>query len=173
MKKKKKATVFRISNNKNEKVYVGCSLGTLPLKIESYYDELKKTFHGIKTRNSKLLNAIIRIGLDNFRVETLEVVDADDRFSKTSEWIIALNSRNKGYNHKSRTELDKKEKEEIVKFWKAGASETRLSEIYHTCRKTIRGLLRERGLKEAAMKEPQVIQKAVQIVYSEARRDAQ
>ena len=86
--------VYKITNNKNEKVYVGSTNYSLENRMIRHKSLNKKG-----TKKSKLYLAFKELGFENFKAEIIEKCSTKEELSiKEIYWIGKLNSIEEGYN---------------------------------------------------------------------------
>ncbi len=86
--------VYKITNNKNEKVYVGSTNYSLENRMIRHKSVDKKG-----TKKSKLYLAFKEIGFENFKAETIENCSTKEEMAaKEIYWIGKFNSIENGYN---------------------------------------------------------------------------
>ncbi len=86
--------VYKITNNKNEKVYVGSTNYSLENRMIRHKSLNKKG-----TKKSKLYLAFKELGFENFKAEIIEKCSTKEELSiKEIYWIGKLNSMEEGYN---------------------------------------------------------------------------
>ena len=87
--------IYKITNNINNKVYIGCSNN-----IERRWREHKT--HGrtgqYANNHHVLYSAMTKYGIDNFSLEILEECSQQEIYDKEKYWIDYYNSYNNGYN---------------------------------------------------------------------------
>lgn len=88
--------VYKISNNSNEKVYIGMTTRT----IEKRKKEHEKAYQDKNSRmyNFKIYKAMRDIGINNFSYEVLEECEDDLLPERERYWIQKYNSVYNGYN---------------------------------------------------------------------------
>lgn len=95
----KKCGIYCITNNINNKVYIGKSKNIYS-RMYQHLSDLKLKRH--KCENSHLLNAWLKYGKENFTYHVIEYLDLNENLVKERElyWILKYNSidRNYGYN---------------------------------------------------------------------------
>lgn len=88
-------TVYKITNNFDEKIYVGCTRQ----KLEKRWIQHKSMqFKKIKEQN-KLIHAFKKYGFENFKIEIIETCETITEMSEKEQfWINFYDAINKGYN---------------------------------------------------------------------------
>lgn len=96
------ATIYKITNTKNNKIYVGQTKQTIEKRFK---DHIRHAFNSERPNdlNCKLYIAMREEGINHFVIEELEVFEYTTRYAldkKEIEWIAKLNSINPeiGYN---------------------------------------------------------------------------
>jgi group I intron endonuclease len=90
--------IYKITNTKNEMIYIGQTKLTLAIRKSSHLGDSKRN------RKNKVASsisiAIKEYGVENFIFEVLETVEKDMADSKEAEWISKLKSNDPsfGYN---------------------------------------------------------------------------
>ena len=93
------AIIYKITNLKNNKVYIGETIQTLQSRWNQHKSvSLNPNGHG---HNYHLHNAIRKYGIENFIIEEIEECDDDIRFERETYYILVYESynREKGYNY--------------------------------------------------------------------------
>lgn len=85
-----KAYIYKIVNDINTKIYVGCST--------SPEIRFKKHKEASKYSSKSLYSDMRLYGVDKFHMIILEEVNTKDMYKKEVEWIEKLDSYNSGYN---------------------------------------------------------------------------
>jgi len=87
-------TVYKITNTKNNKIYIGYTGQTIE---QRWYRHCRDAFSG--KYDYKFVRAIKKYGPESFIIETLEIVESKDAgLSRERELIKEYNSRELGYN---------------------------------------------------------------------------
>lgn len=88
--------IYTITNNINNKIYVGSCATSIKQRFCNHKNELLKGIH----RNTYLQNAINKYGIDNFEFEILEECLPEYCVSTEQYWMNMLNVCNRkfGYN---------------------------------------------------------------------------
>lgn len=87
-------TIYKLTNDINGLIYVGCTTQTLKRRLQGHKDLYKK-------KQSAIYKAMQEFGFDSFSVSILEQGDNEDiRYEREKYWIATLNSMNPsiGYN---------------------------------------------------------------------------
>lgn len=144
--------IYKIYNNVNSKVYIGQTTSTPDSRLSDHISKSKQKQHN--SYKLKLETAIREIGSNNFHVETIEKITAENledlkaKLSKQEKyWIDFYNSVENGYNKSygglGKTFTSKSEEKNIVKMYDEGK---RLYEIVNEIGRdvaTIRKILRK------------------------------
>jgi len=64
--------IYKITNTKNKKVYIGYTNMTAQKRLKAHIDETKRMQKGKKGRSSYLHNAMNHHGFESFKIEILE-----------------------------------------------------------------------------------------------------
>jgi group I intron endonuclease len=87
--------VYLITNIQNDKIYVGQTIKNPIVRFKQHVDSALDT----STKNSKLQNAIIKYGENNFEMDILQVCYSKRELDqKEIEYILKLNAITQGYN---------------------------------------------------------------------------
>ena len=90
--------IYRITNTKNEKAYIGQTVTT----VEDRWYKHQRESIGAKARlDTKFARALRKYGVDNFKVETLEVLKDCTKQELTNRehyWVYFYNTIEEGYN---------------------------------------------------------------------------
>lgn len=89
--------IYKITNQINNKVYVGQTKKTVDYRFKEHNRQAKIELKGERPL-THLHAAIIKYGFENFKVETLEQCDNNDLNEKEKYWIAYYDSYNCGYN---------------------------------------------------------------------------
>ena len=90
--------IYKITNNINNKIYIGCSVD-----IERRWKEHLNDFLGQKQENKLLYKAFKEEGIENFSFEIIQECKVDELYEKEKYWIKFYNScylweNSNGYN---------------------------------------------------------------------------
>ena len=86
--------IYLITNDINEKVYVGKTNLTIEERFSSHYKDSQKD----RCADRPLYRAINKYGIEHFKVSLIEECDADDASQREIFWIAHYNSYKEGYN---------------------------------------------------------------------------
>ena len=97
-KREKKSGIYKITNIKNGKVYIGQSVN-LDVRIKNHMYHLEKEDH----YNQLLQRSFKKYGKENFVIEVMEECDVEELDDKERFWISFFDSTNReyGYNFES------------------------------------------------------------------------
>lgn len=96
--------IYKITNQVNNKVYIGKTTRTIEERFKEHVCEFRhfqKTNKCFKGYNSRLYPAMLKYGIDNFKIEIIEFLsDDEDINKKEKEYIKLFNSTDSkiGYN---------------------------------------------------------------------------
>lgn len=86
------AIIYKISNDVNDKVYIGQTIYSLEFRYRQHLREYEK-----KTQR-KLYIAMNEIGIEHFKVEVIEKCKEQELDEREKYWIRYYNSQKEGYN---------------------------------------------------------------------------
>ena len=86
--------LYKIINNKNEKIYIGKTYKTLEQRFKEHLLESKKH----KSKGRKIYKAINEIGGNNFTIELIGEYEEGILEGKEQEYIKLYNTYRNGYN---------------------------------------------------------------------------
>lgn len=93
MNESEKGVVYKITNTKNDKVYVGCTTKSIEKRIS---DQISKANNG---HFGKLYEAIATYGPESFKWEQIDTAKSNEELAqKEKEYILKYNSKECGYN---------------------------------------------------------------------------
>lgn len=97
--------IYKITNNINNKIYIGQTIQDINLRWNSHKSLLRKRTHS----NEHLQSAWIKYGEDNFIFEIIETVNIELLNEREKYWIEFYDSTNKdkGYNLQSGGNLNR------------------------------------------------------------------
>ena len=85
--------IYKITNNLNQKVYIGLTTKTIEQRWKEHLSVVNK-----HKEKRPLYNAINKYGVENFSISIVEEVDDDFLGEREKYWINQYNSYEKGYN---------------------------------------------------------------------------
>jgi group I intron endonuclease len=88
-----KGKIYKITNNKNGSVYIGCTINPLEKRFKEH---LSRCFNS--NYKSKLYNSIRKYGQDNFIIELIEECDLNVIYEMEKKYIQEYDSYNNGLN---------------------------------------------------------------------------
>jgi group I intron endonuclease len=86
--------IYKITNQINEKVYIGKTLETIEKRWKQHLYDSKKDTH----KNRPIYRAINKYGVENFTIEQIEKCLEKDINDRERFWIESYNSFKDGYN---------------------------------------------------------------------------
>lgn len=89
----KKGKIYKITNTKNDLVYIGCTISSLDKRFVEHLSRCFKSNY-----KSKLYNSIKKYGQENFNIELIEECELGDMYEIEKKYILQYNSYNKGLN---------------------------------------------------------------------------
>lgn len=121
------AIIYKISNDVNDKVYIGQTTYSLAERWKGHKQEYRK-----RTQR-KLYIAMNEIGIEHFRIEIIEKCNEQELDEREKYWIEYYNSQKEGYNMTiggnggSIYDIDD---EEVNKLWNEGATIGEIAKRY-------------------------------------------
>jgi group I intron endonuclease len=94
---KKIVGIYKITNLKNNKVYVGSAVN-----INGRFKTHKRLLKNNKHFNNHLQYSFNKYGLDNFKYEIIEITTLEELYDKETFWINKFNSNNPKYGYNKR-----------------------------------------------------------------------
>lgn len=88
------AYIYKITNLKNGKVYIGKTLNTIEERFKQHCSDSKKE----SCKNRPLYRAFNKYGIENFKVEEVEECSYKEASKREIFWIEYYNSFHDGYN---------------------------------------------------------------------------
>ena len=119
--------IYIITNDINDKVYVGQTLRDLQVRYSEHCYDTRST--------SSIHQAIQKYGVSHFNIAVLEYVPFSKLDEREQYWIAHYNSYKNGYNATpggdgGRTHyLPENEQEKILKLWQAGNTFSEIKQI--------------------------------------------
>lgn len=144
------AYIYKITNNINQKVYIGKTLGTVNHRFRGHISDC----YNRDWENRPLYRAMKKYGVDNFTVETIEECSEEDSSNREEYWIQYYNSFIDGYNAtrggdgKRYADYDL-----IVKLYNQGKNNREIRELTNYDGYTITRALENYGITEAERKQ--------------------
>lgn len=89
----KKGKIYKITNKKNDLVYIGCTINSLKRRFHEHLYRCFKTDY-----KSKLYNSIKKYGQENFTIELIEECDLSVIYKTEKKYIEQYDSYNNGLN---------------------------------------------------------------------------
>ena len=86
------AYIYKITNDINNKIYIGQTNCTLAQRLNQHYSDSKK----LHRKNRPLYQAINKYGIENFSIELIE--ETDNPLEREVYWIEYYGSFKNGYN---------------------------------------------------------------------------
>lgn len=126
--------IYKITNNVNQKVYIGQTTNPLEYRWQQHKYNAKD-----KNRNFSLYLAMRKYGVENFKIEQIDECPNSLLDKKEREWIEFYNSYECGYNMTPGGDGGIKEIdiEYIFNLWKEGYGTSEISEKTGYHRKTV------------------------------------
>jgi group I intron endonuclease len=88
-----KGIVYKVTNNENDKVYVGATTKSIGDRKKDHYKKSKKG------KNYAFQNAITTYGIEAFKWEQIDTASNKNELAKKEkEYILEYNSKEGGYN---------------------------------------------------------------------------
>lgn len=88
------ACIYKITNNVNDKVYVGQTIRPIEARLQQHKRDAKR----LHESNIKLYNAMNKYGAENFQISVVEECDAEDLDEREIFHIEQFDSFANGYN---------------------------------------------------------------------------
>jgi group I intron endonuclease len=89
-----KGSIYKITNDINDKVYVGKTL----LSIEKRFKEHKQDCQKTRYEKRPLYNAMNKYGVEHFQISLIEECPIEILSEREKYWIKELNTYHNGYN---------------------------------------------------------------------------
>lgn len=86
--------IYKITNILDNKIYIGQTKHNINKRFNQHKNDSKK----IKLQNRPLYKAINEYGIENFKIELIEVCSNDIAYEREKFWIEFYNSFKNGYN---------------------------------------------------------------------------
>lgn len=138
------AFIYKITNDVNEKVYIGKTLRSVEKRWKEHIRDSKREH----TESRPLYRAMNKYGVENFHIETLEECSIELSEEREAFWIKEYNSFGKnGYNATiggdGKSYVDK---DFIYDLWLSGLSIKQISIKTGYCSDTVRSTLKDFGV---------------------------
>ena len=141
-----KGFIYLITNDLNDKVYIGQTVGSLKKRFNEhcYFDS--------RNKNPESLDyAIATLGSEHFNIRLLEICDRDALDEREKYWISYYDSYNKGYNltHGGQKEcyaLNNEQIEALLNDYMNGLSLKELGNKYNICESTVSRIVDASGV---------------------------
>ena len=137
------AFIYKITNDINNKIYVGKTSDTIDRRFKKHILDSRKE----RYNKRPLYDAMNKYGVEHFHVEQLEECSCDLASEREIYWINELDSYRNGYNAtyggdgKHYTDYNL-----IYNLWQQGLNVKQIQEITKYSGKTIRIALKENGV---------------------------
>ena len=160
-------SIYKISNNVNDKVYIGVTTRT----IEERFNEHKSR---IEERNSlHLYQAMQKYGRENFKIEKIDTANSlEEMYEKEKYYIKLYDSYNNGYNMTLGGEgvkLLSLDEEYLAEQYLNGKTSEELAQELNISGNTIRRRLKAMGIKMTWHSRPEEIYEYVVTEYLRPR----
>jgi group I intron endonuclease len=101
--------IYKITNNMNDKCYIGQTIKTIEDRISNHKQSAKRG------ENTKFYNAIRKYGWDNFSIEVIATTDTQETLDELETYFIKkYDSVNNGYNMSYGGEINPMNSPEVV-----------------------------------------------------------
>lgn len=136
--------IYIIRNSVNDKVYIGKTVKSIKRRFNEHKSDARcKAL-------SKIHIAMKDIGVENFSIAELEVVDTQELSAKERFYIALYNSFERGYNStcggEAGEKVSKSIREGIYDLHRDGVSNNQIAQYYSLNRATVRWILAENGV---------------------------
>jgi group I intron endonuclease len=84
------AKIYKITNTKNGKIYIGMTVDTLDQRLKEHVQECRRYERGIVKYKSRLYNAMLADGIQAFTIELIEDNVPRDLVGKREQYYIKL-----------------------------------------------------------------------------------
>lgn len=86
--------IYKITNNLNGKIYIGKTSYTIEKRWKEHCQDSKK----LSLQNRPLYRAMAKYGIENFSIEEIEQISAEQEEERERYWIEYYHSFKEGYN---------------------------------------------------------------------------
>lgn len=150
------AYIYKISNDINDKVYIGKTLDS----VEKRWKEHLKDFKKNKCEKRPLYSAMKKYGSEHFKVEQIEICSDNEVSEREIYWIEYFSSYKNGYNAtKGGDGKPYINKEVILLLWNCGLSVCEINNCTGYANKTITKSLISCSVNENFIKERKRLKK--------------
>lgn len=142
------AYIYKITNDINDKVYIGKTYNTIEERWKEHCKDSKKE----RDKKRPLYNAMNKYGIENFHIKLIEETNNPEEREKY--WIEYYGSFKYGYNAttggdgRPYVDIDL-----IIKLWNEGKNNKEIQQITGYDGKTIRNHLKNNGITEEERKQ--------------------
>lgn len=142
------AYIYKITNDINDKVYIGKTYNTIEERWREHCKDSKKE----RDKKRPLYNAMNKYGIENFHIKLIEETSNPEEREKY--WIEYYGSFKYGYNAttggdgRPYVDIDL-----IIKLWNEGKNNKEIQQITGYDGKTIRNHLKNNGITEEERKQ--------------------
>lgn len=156
-----KGRIYKICNTVNDKVYVGQTVQTLERRFGVHQYRARALMED-KYYHTKLYNAMAKYGIENFYIELIEEVEANDDEtlselldSREIFWISEYDSYNNGYNTAlgGHGKFKYDYRDEVLPLWQSGHSIYSIVAKTHHDTRIIRRVLLDNGITMEEIRE--------------------
>lgn len=137
------AYIYKITNDINDKIYVGKTLSTIQTRWKEHCADRAKR----RTEHRPLYNAMNKYGVEHFHIEEVEECSAEDVNKREQYWISYYDSYYNGYNAtlggdgKAYVDASK-----IIDLWNQGKNIREIHDLLGYDGKTIKIYLEDYGI---------------------------
>ena len=135
------AIIYKATNLKNQKVYIGQTIYSLDKRIKNHITEARN-----EKKPTPFHAAILKYGIDSFKVEIIETVEAEELNEREIYWIDYYDSYYNGYNATLGGQQGKKYTlNDCLPYWNQGLTIQEISKLTKINASTISNLLVSEG----------------------------
>ena len=139
--------IYKISNDINDLVYIGQTIGSIQTRFKQHYYDSKRDI------DNKFHNAIKELGIEHFKIELLEECPNELLDEKERYWISYYDSYNNGYNSTKggQNSLTKASPESCIQYYldnKDIKTLTQITKELGVGTNNLRELLQEAGIRD-------------------------